>query len=207
VTSPPAPPSSITPDVVIPAAPTQGGATPAPNALAGLQVSYNAPKTLPLSAKTDFRLIIASARPVTSADLTGAPGEVKNRAIKPGVRIVKAVMRGPSGWVDIDASGSPACQEVTQDANPTWDWFVTPRTTQPLNLSVELDEVASCDQAAPVVDRIDNFSIPVTANLWQLIAYYAKSWQTVLTAIFALIAAAGAAFGAWKWIGGSKGKD
>jgi hypothetical protein len=182
--------------------PATTGPASTPTALAGLPVAYNAPSTLPLGVKTDFRLVIGSSHAPTDADFADVPGKPKSHLISPGVKIVKAVMTGPAGWVDIDASGSPACQQVTTDANPTWDWFVTPRTTHQLNLSVEIDEVSSCDQAAPVVDRVDNFSIPVSADLWQLIVLYSKSWQTVLTAIFALIAAGGAAFGAWRWLGG-----
>ncbi len=153
---------------VPPARPTAGDALP------GLVVTYNAPKTLPLDLATDFRLFIAPAKTVDDANFRGAPGAVTSHPLAP-VKIVRAVLSGPRqvGWVDIDDSKTTPCQTMDPDNKAEWDWFVTPRTTHHLVLTVKLYSVTSCDEAAPTPRLVDNFDIPVTASLWEMVVHFA----------------------------------
>ena len=109
-------------------------------------------------------------------------------------------MSGPKNVIDI-SSGSAPCQTVSASDNPTWDWAVTPKTTGSFQLQVDIWEVGpDCNAPAPVVHRIDNFSIKVTATWWQTLTNGLGTLNTFLTAFFALVAAGGAAFGAWRWL-------
>jgi len=185
--------------VIVPPAPSGQTSAPPPASSQKLDVKYNAPNTVPLGKPTDFRLIIASAHVVGANDFSGAPGTVAGRQI-PKVSQVKAVMSGPKDAVDI-SSGSAPCQTVSASDNPAWDWAVTPKATGSFQLQVDIWEVGpDCNAPAPVVHRIDNFSIKVTATWWQTLTNGLSAFNTFLTAFFALVAAGGAAFGAWKWL-------
>jgi len=164
-----------------------------------LDVKYNAPSSIPLAAVTDFRLIIASSHAASTGDFNGAPGPVEGHRISK-VNHAKAVMSGPKDFVDI-SSGSAACQTVSANDNPSWDWSVTPKTTQPFDLQVDIWEVGpDCNTAAPIVHRIDNFTITVTATWWQAVTDWLTRLDPGLKVLFELIAAAGGAFAAWKWL-------
>ena len=184
--------------IVVPPAPAGETAAP-PASSKNFDVKYNAPDTVPLGKPTDFRLIIASAHVVGANDFGGAPGTVAGHQI-PKVSQAKAVMSGPKEAVDI-SSGSAPCQTVSTSDNPTWDWAVTPKRTGSFQLQVDIWEVGpNCNAPAPVVHRIDTFSIKVTASWWQMLTSGLGTINTFLTAFFALVAAGGAAFGAWKWL-------
>jgi hypothetical protein len=202
--SPPKNDATATPPEPLPPSQPKSDATapaqkPQPQSPTQFDVKYNAPDTIPLGMPTDFRLIIASAHAVAAADFAGAPGEVASHQI-PKVTQVKAVMSGPKDVVDI-SSGSAPCQTVGASDNPAWDWAVTPKTAKLLELQVEIWEVGpDCNAAAPVVHRIDSFSIKVTATWLQTLESGLGTTNAFLTALFALVAAGGAAFGAWKWL-------
>jgi hypothetical protein len=185
---------------VQPAPIVAGNASAPPSAKPeNFNVKYNAPKTVPLGEPTDFRLIIASAHVPGANDFPGAPGPVLGHQI-PKVSRVKAVMSGPMNVVNI-SSGSSPCQTVTTSDNPQWDWAVTPKTTDSFQLQVDIWEVGpDCNAPVPVVHHIDNFSIKVTATWWQTLTNGLSTLDKFLTAFFALVAAGGTAFGAWKWL-------
>jgi len=176
--------------------PAETAASPPPPQL---DVKYNAPGAIPLGAATDYRLIIASSRAVDVADFKGAPGPVEGHKISQ-VNQVRAVMSGPKDFVDI-SSGSVACQTVSASDNPSWDWSVTPKTVQAFNLQVEIWDVGpDCNSAAPIVHRIDNFTITVTASWWQTLLDRLTRLDPGLKILFELITAAGGALAAWKWL-------
>ena len=191
-----------------PAAPaaSASGVCKAGDGLPGLPACYNAPSTIPLYAETKFTLIIASNHLPTDTDFQGTPGPVDERNVPLAVgSIVKAELTGPDDQVTIDSSRTYICQTVTAGDNSRWDWYVSPKTRNPIQLQVTLWEVKSCDSDEYTSHYVDSFTIPVTASFGALLKYYASPLNTVLLAIFALIAAAGGAFGAWKWLGGGKG--
>jgi hypothetical protein len=195
--------------VVPPTAPavSASGVCKAGDGLPGLPACYNAPSTIPLYAETKFTLIIASNHPPTDADFQGSPGPVDERNVPLAVgSIVKAELTGPADQVAIDSSRTYICQTVTAGDNSRWDWYVSPKTRAPIQLQVTLWEVKSCDSDEYTSHYVDSFTIPVTASFTALVKYYAPPLNTVLLAIFGLIAAAGAAFGAWRLGGGKGGK-
>jgi hypothetical protein len=170
------------------------------------QVQYNAPSVIPLGQATDFRLIILSAHPLGAQDFNGAPGGVAGNTIPRATKVL-AVMTGPSGEVSIQQPDKP-CQEVTANGNPTFDWYVTPSSTQSFDLSVSIYQVADCSDPSPAGERIDNFNIKVATSPWAWLIYVWPTWKTVLLGIFAVATAAGGAYGAWKGLfGGKKAKS
>jgi len=197
----PAQPAPIQPP---PVQPTPVQPNPQGPNLAGYPVAYNAPPVIPLGQATDYRLIILSAHPLGPNDLSGAPGPVESHNI-PRVKKVLAVVTGPSTGVSIQQPAKP-CQDVTADGNPTFDWYVTPTSNQPFDLSVDLYEVTDCSDPSPVDQRIDNFSIKVATSPWAWLIYVWPTWKTVLVGILGVVTAAGGAVGAWKGLfGGKKG--
>jgi len=192
----PAQPAAVQPPPVQPSPQGPGGGD--------YQVQYNAPSVIPLGQATDFRLIILSAHPLGAQDFNGAPGEVESNNI-PHVTKVLAVMTGPSGEVSIQQPDKP-CQEVTASGNPTFDWYVTPSSTQSFDLSVDIYEVADCSDPSPSGQRIDNFTIKVATSPWTWLIYVWPTWKTALLGILAVVTAAGGAVAAWKGLFGGKKK-
>jgi hypothetical protein len=176
------------------------GAAPAPpgDAASRLTVKYTAPDRIPLKVPTDFRLIIYSAAQQQSGDFSGAPGNMVTATV-PRVTHVIAKMISPPGLVDVSTAGTQACQTVGPEDNPSWDWYVTPQTTQAFNLWIELwDAGPDCNTPAPAVHRLDTFRINVSTTPWQWLIYEAPFWQKALLGLFAVITAGGGAFGAWS---------
>jgi len=170
--------------------------------LPGLPACYNAPATIPLYRETRFTLIIASNHIPSAAEFNGAPGPVlqRNEPINVG-SLVKAELWGPSGQVAIDSSQTDLCQEVTSASNAEWDWYVSPKTSQPVQLQVTLYQVSGCGTVGVQSRKVDHFVIPVTGSIFSWVRYYASSANAPVLAVLAVITAAGGAFGAWAWIG------
>lgn len=108
-------------------------------------------------------------------------------------------MSGPTdGSVVIDPSGSPACQTVSANSNPTWDWNVTPKSTAELVLHINLMEVTDCSDQAPVVHKLKDIVIHARPkSWWDMVTVFADRWKVAILGVLAVIAAAGAAYQAW----------
>ncbi|HEY1880000.1 MAG TPA: hypothetical protein VGG68_08715 [Caulobacteraceae bacterium] len=190
----PGPAPGPTPGAAAAPAPNPGPPAPAPK----LTVIYNAPPSIPLGQGTDYRLIIESANPTGAGDFNGAPGPLQSHTI-PTLAWARAVMTGPQDLVTVQPVTSAACQEVTSQGNPTWDWQVTPKTNKAFYLTVDIYQVADCNAAGVLDHRVDSFPIKVTETFWSWLIYEWPAWKSALAWVLGTMAAAGGAFGAWTW--------
>ena len=205
----PAPPAAAPPSATPPAqAPTPPPATaPAPSppatqpaAPATFPIAYNAPPVIPLSAPTDFRLIIVSGHPLQAGAFGAAPGPIQPGAI-PRLAFATVQLRGAA---KIEAQSAP-CQAVTASDNPTWDWLVTPASAQAFDLTYDIYEVPDCAAGAPLDHRVGTFPVTVAASWWTRLIYVWPLWQSALLGVLAVVTAAGGAIVAWKGVFGGKG--
>jgi hypothetical protein len=165
-----------------------------PDAATHWNLKYNGPDSLPYNQQKQISLVIethGSAQPVF--DQTH-PGPVIADTIAKFPFAV-ATLVPTSGVADVVAE-SDACQQVTTQVNPRWDWGVTATTDKPFTLRLKVDQVSACKDSAAITWTQKDYTIRVNASWWQKALIWADQAKVFLLAVFAFIVAAGGAIAA-----------
>lgn len=100
-------------------------------------VLFNQPAVLPYNQETLIRFVIASKDlEEAKAEFADTVGTVTTEKALLG-RQVRAQLSGPQGDVDIQRVGTDE-RDVSSAANTSFEWYVTPKTTEPFKLTLRL---------------------------------------------------------------------
>ncbi|MFO6447676.1 hypothetical protein ACLBKU_11075 [Erythrobacter sp. NE805] len=98
---------------------------------------FNQPAVLPYNKQTLIRFVIASKDlEEAKAEFADTEGTVVTGRAALG-RQVRAQLSGPEGEVQIQLVGTDQ-RDVSSAANTTFEWYVTPKTTEPFKLTLRL---------------------------------------------------------------------
>ena len=102
-----------------------------------LDVLFNQPTLLPYNQQTLIRFVIASKDlEEAKAEFADTTGGVTTGQAKLG-RQVRAQLSGPGDAVQIELVGADV-RDISSAANTTFEWYVTPKTTDPFKLTLRL---------------------------------------------------------------------
>ena len=102
-----------------------------------LDVLFNQPTLLPYNQQTLIRFVIASKDlEEAKAEFADTTGAVTTGQAKLG-RQVRAQLSGPGDAVQIQLVGADV-RDISSAANTTFEWYVTPKTTDPFKLTLRL---------------------------------------------------------------------
>lgn len=158
------------------------------------QIVYNRPKSLPYDKPSMLFAVIAS-RSITDAQkrASSGKGEIRIASVDLAPR-VRAELQGASSQVDIQLVGPPV-KAVTGIQNATWTWYVTPHTTDKVELTLSFFNQVNVGNGNDEIDGpvfVDQFTIE--ASFWEKLLHWAKelgpSYALVagaLTTLYALI--------------------
>lgn len=101
------------------------------------EVLFNQPTVLPYNQQTLIRFVIASKdAEEAKAEFSDTTGAVTTDQVKLG-RQVRAQLTGPGDDVQIQIVGTDV-RDISAVANTTFDWYVTPKSTETFKLTLRL---------------------------------------------------------------------
>lgn len=146
-------------------------------------VLFNQPTLLPYSQQTLIRFVIASKDiEEAKAEFADTTGAVTADQAKLG-RQVRAQLTGPGEDVQIQIVGTDV-RDISAVANTTFDWYVTPRTTETFKLTLRLfnhvfDGTRWIEVQGPPYVKEFQVSVSNTQKI-QLLLSEINGWLTLL---------------------------
>jgi hypothetical protein len=165
-----------------------------------ITVVYNKPAVLTYQKPSLLVLSVASADlDAARARVRQGAGDVAEGAAKLGDK-VRAKLAGPPGAVDISTS-DPDIKVVSPSANATWSWYVTPKTTDPITLTLDIYNETTVDGATVELDGpayADSFTVN-TSWLDRIVLWGQRIKPIWLGAVAVLTALGGALVWLRNW--------
>jgi len=161
-------------------------------------IVYNRPSDLPFGKPSRLVASVAS-NSIEQAQARAAVGAGEQRVATAMLTpTVRAELQGPPDLVDIQALG-PAEKGVSTVANSTWEWNVTPKTIEPVTLTLAFYNQMKIDGTATTVDGptyTDTFVIKSSWLDWLL--YMIKQINPLYAVIASCATVVGGVLLWWK---------